>query len=291
MWFLIGAGAIVLLGAAALAANMAGRYSGIAVPRSEPAALANMLAPHARFSPPAGGSAPWPTALLFSGCDGPKDNLETWSAALNADGWATLIVDSHTPRGLTDFQLWRLVCAGQLLTGAERAGDVAVAVAAARARPEVDGDRIALIGASHGGWAVLEFLSLADHGVVPYSLTRWPEGMEAAPLDGVSAAILLYPYCGQLSRASRRGWDSEIPALFLLVEDDAIASERACRRIVAREARRGLPVSEHVYAGVTHGFDQQQKEPLSVLEYDAEATADALARGTAFLDAAIGRAP
>jgi dienelactone hydrolase len=291
MWAIIAASA-ALGGAVALAAaNMFGRYSGLTVPRSEPAALAHMLAPHARLRLPATGEAPYPTALLFSGCDGPKDNLDTWSAALNAQGWAALVVDSHTPRGLTDFQLWRLVCAGQLLTGAERAGDVAVAVAEAKKLPEVDGERLALLGASHGGWAVLEFLSMADHGEVPHALTRWPAGMAEAPLDGIAAALLLYPYCGQLSRASRRGWNSPVPALFLLVEGDAIASEKPCQRIVAREAGRGLPVEQHVYSGVTHGFDQKEKAALSALAFDAEATEDALARGIAFLDEAIGRAP
>ncbi|MFP4450257.1 MAG: dienelactone hydrolase family protein, partial [Rhodosalinus sp.] len=133
--------------------------------------------------------------------------------------------------------------------------------------------------------------SMADHGEVPHALTRWPDGMETDPLDGIVATILLYPYCGQVTRAARRGWESRIPALFLLVEADAIASETACRRIVAREQGRGLPVSEHVYSGVTHGFDQRDRAALSSLKFDAEATKDALARGTTFLDRAIGRAP
>jgi dienelactone hydrolase len=291
MWAIIAAAAVAGGLAALAGVNMLGRYSGLTVPRADPEALTRMLAPHARLSTPSEGAGPFPTVLLFSGCDGPKDNLDTWSRALNADGWAALVVDSHTPRGLTDFQLWRLVCAGQLLTGAERASDIAAAVAAARRLPQVDGDRLALLGASHGGWAVLEFLSMADHNEVPHALTRWPDGMETEPLDGIVAAILLYPYCGQLSRASRRGWGSRVPALFLLVEDDAIASETACRRIVAREQGRGLPVSEHVYSGVTHGFDQREKAALSALSFDAQATQDALARGTAFLDKAIGRAP
>ncbi|WP_372893453.1 dienelactone hydrolase family protein [Rhodosalinus sp.] len=283
MWALI-AGAAAAGGAAALvAANMLGRYTGLTVPRTDPATLAHLLAPHLRFTAPEGAEGPVPCAILVSGCDGPRDNLDRWARALAAAGWASLVVDSHAPRGFTEFQIWRLICAGQLLTGAERAGDVAVAVAAAKARPEVDEGRIALVGFSHGGWAVLEFLSMADHGQVPLTLTHWPEGMAERPLDGVAAALLLYPYCGQLSRASRQGWRSRIPALFLLVEGDAIASEKPCRSLVAREAGRGLPVREHVYSGVTHGFDQQERAALSFLSFDAATTEDALARGTAFL--------
>ena len=43
-----------------------------------------------------------------------------------------------TPRGLTDYELWRLVCSGQYLTGAERAGDVTVALADSRKLPQVE---------------------------------------------------------------------------------------------------------------------------------------------------------
>ncbi len=270
-----------------VAANTVGRYTGLTVPRVPPETLSSMLSPSYTLTVPEEGEGPFPTALLLSGCDGPRDNLETWAQALAEAGWASLAVDSHAPRGFTEFELWRLVCAGQLLNGAERAGDIAVALADARAMPQVDETRLALIGASHGGWAILEYLSMADHGQAPLTLTGWPDG--PAPLDGVQAALLLYPYCGGLSRASRRGWQTALPVLFLLAEGDSIASEKPCLEVAAREARRGLPIETHVYAGVTHGFDQREKAPLSTLGYFPEATADALSRGTAFLDRAIGR--
>ena len=284
-WLVAGgvAAGLVLL----VTANTVGRYTGLTVPRMPPETLSSLLRPAYRLTVPDEGEGPFPTALLLSGCDGPRDNLETWAEALAEAGWASLVVDSHGPRGFTEFELWRLVCAGQLLNGAERAGDLAVALADARAMPEVDGSRLALIGASHGGWAILEYLSMADHGQVPLTLTEWPGN--ATPLEGVQAALLLYPYCGGLSRASRRGWDSRVPVLFLLAEGDNIASERPCLAVAEREARRGLPVETHIYEGVTHGFDQREKAPLSTLGFFPEATADALARGTAFLNAAIGR--
>jgi dienelactone hydrolase len=285
-WIVIAgvAGAILLV----VGGNMLGRYTGLTVPRLAPETVANMLAPHMAVTRPE-GEGPFPTALLLSGCDGPRDNMGTWAEALAARGWASVMVDSHTPRGFTELQLWRLICAGQLLTGAERAGDIAAGLAHARTLPFVDGDRIALIGASHGGWAILEYLSMADHGQVPLTLERWPDDLGENPLQGIAAAVLFYPYCGQLSRASRRGWDSEVPVLFLLARGDAIANETDCLKVVEREAGRGLPIESHVYEGVTHGFDQQEKAPLSLLEYDPETTADALARTGAFLDRAIGQ--
>lgn len=267
----------------AIAANMAGRYTGLAVTRTSPAELSRHLAPGYRLTTP-DGAGPFPTALLFSGCDGPRDNLDTWAAALAAAGWAALIVDSHAHRGLDDYALWRLVCAGQILTGAERAADVAVALADARAMPQVDAGRLALIGASHGGWAVMEFLAMAERGNLPPGLTAFPD---AAPLEGLRAALLLYPYCGTMSRAARRGWSQPLPVLFLLVEGDTIADEAPCLQTATRADRRGLPVEVHTYDGVTHGFDQRDKAPFSTLRYDPDTTEDAIERGIAFLESAI----
>ena len=39
-----------------------------------------------------------------------------------------------------------------------------------------------------------------------------------------------------------------------------------------------------VFEGVTHGFDQMERAALSPLEFDAEATAEALRIGGEFLD-------
>jgi dienelactone hydrolase len=273
-----------------LGGNMLGRYTGLTVPRLAPETVTDMLRPHMVVVRPA-GDGPFPTALLLSGCDGPRDNMATWAEALAARGWASVMVDSHAPRGFTELQLWRLICAGQLLTGAERAGDIAAALAHVRGLDFVDNARLALVGASHGGWAILEFLSMADHGQVPLTLERWPDALAPDPLEGIAAAVLFYPYCGQLSRASRRGWDSRLPVLFLLARGDTIADETDCLKVVEREAARGLPIESHVYEGVTHGFDQQEKAPLSMLDYDAGTTADALARTGAFLDRAIDREP
>ena len=141
----------------ALGGNSLGRYTGWTVPRLEPAALSAKLSPLYRVTRP-DGPGPFPTALLFSGCDGPKDNVERWAAMLKAEGWASIIVDSHGPRGFSDYEVWRLVCAGQLFMGSERAGDVLIAIDDARRMRFVDPDRLVLVGSSHGGWAIMDLL-------------------------------------------------------------------------------------------------------------------------------------
>ncbi|WP_037260698.1 dienelactone hydrolase family protein [Roseivivax halodurans] len=266
----------LLVGAAAL--NVFRRQAGL-VPEDTPAARWEMLAPAARLSLPSGGP-PYKTALLLSGCDGVRDNMDRWAKALNAAGWATMILDSHTPRKLDDDPMWRLVCSGQRMIGAERAGDIAVALAEIDGDPRLDGEHLALVGASHGGWAILDYLRLAELDRVPPGLTRWPEGRD--PLGGITGAVTLYPYCGLLSEVAAEGLATSVPTLMLLARDDAIVDETECEAL-AEDVPEAVEV--HVYDGATHGFDQKERSWLSDLEFNATITEDALARGIAHLSA------
>ena len=96
--------------------------------------------------------------------------------AFDSAGWAAIAVDSHGPRDFVDSDIWRLICAGQLLMGSERAGDVLVSIYDARRLPFVDPDRLALVGASHGGWAIMELLAFEKVWRLPFNLTALPEG-------------------------------------------------------------------------------------------------------------------
>ena len=175
-WTLIGMAAFTGLWLLAAAGNTIGRYVGWTVAGEDPLALAERLRPFYRVMKPE-GAGPFPTGLLYSGCDGPKDNLERWGEMLNARGWAALIVDSYGPRGYLDYDIWRLTCAGQLFMGSERAADVLVSLYDARRMPFVDGSRMVLIGSSHGGWAVMELLAFEAASELPYGLAALPDDM------------------------------------------------------------------------------------------------------------------
>jgi len=276
--------ALVATAAAAFGLNTLRAWYGWSAVTYAPAELAAKLRPAYTVTRPE-GDGPFPTALLASGCDGPKDNLARLAHALAAAGWASVVVDSHGPRGLDEAEQWRLVCAGQLLTGAERAADLAVALDDVRRMEGVDADRLALVGASHGGWAVLDLFALVAAGEPPPILRTWPASLGRDGLAGVRAAVLFYPYCGELSQAARTGWRSSVPMLFLLVAGDAIADEADCLQLADRQRGAGAPVEVEVFDGVTHGFDQVEKSALSTLGYDADATARALALTTRFLQA------
>jgi dienelactone hydrolase len=278
-----GAGAFVAFILLAVAGNSLAHYQGWSVHRMAPADLAAKLRPYYRLTKPEGVGR-FPTALLYSGCDGPKDNLDRWAATLTRHGWAAIVVDSHGPRGFSDHEIWRLICAGQMFMGSERAGDVLVSIADARRLPFVDPDRIALIGASHGGWAIMDLLALDPPRRLPFNLSAAPDDPAGDPLAGVVGTILLYPYCGTANRAARQGWRRPIPSLFVLSADDAIADPEDCTRIAGRLEERAVPVDVLMLSGVTHGFDQEERAALSTLVFDEAATETALAGGIAFLD-------
>ncbi len=281
-WIAGGFGAVAAAVLLVAGGNVLSRFRGWTVEKLDPAALSAKIAPFYRVMTPPGAGR-FPTALLFSGCDGPKDNLERWGEALNARGWAAIIVDSHTPRGFGENELWRLVCAGQLFMGSERAGDVLVSIADARRMPFVDPGAIVLIGSSHGGWAVMDLLALDPPRGMPTNLAALPVD-DPDPLAGVVGAILLYPWCGPPNLARGDGWGRMIPTLFLLSADDKIAPSEPCLEIAAELAARGVPVETKVFEDVTHAFDQQERSSLSPLEFDPEVTAEALEIGGRFLD-------
>jgi len=268
LWLIFAA---ILLVAALVGGNSALRITGIGLSRETPKARAALLTPYLELRLPA-GSGPFPALALFSGCDGVRDNMGRWADLAVAQGWAALIVDSHTPRGFDDFEVWRLVCAGQLLAGGERAGDVAAALDRLRTDGRVDAARLALLGASHGGWAVLDMLGAAASGQPPHGLTGWPGGSAGAAMEGVTGAFLLYPYCGLASMTQSTSALPRVPVDMILVADDTITGDAPCRKLAERMQAAGIPADVETFTGVTHGFDQRDRSPLSPLRFDAAAT-------------------
>lgn len=284
-WLLVFAGLFFGLWLLAIGGNSLARYMGWAVTAEPPERLSEQLRPFYRTWKPA-GPGPFPTALFYSGCDGPSDAAERWAGMLVARGWAAIAVDSHGPRDFVDSDIWRLICAGQLLMGSERAGDVLVSIYDARRMPFVDPDRLALIGASHGGWAIMELLSFEKIWRLPYNLAALPEGAVEHPLQGVRGVILLYPYCGAANRSRRIGWRWPAPVLFLLAQNDSIAPPEDCLQVADLLAAQGVPVETAVFAGATHGFDQELRKPFSTLVFDPAVTREAMDLAGALLDQA-----
>ncbi|GAB5375702.1 MAG: hypothetical protein AcusKO_21640 [Acuticoccus sp.] len=267
-----------------LVGNTLAGYLGWTAKRMTPEALSRILSPdYAIARPP--GDGPFPTALLFSGCDGVHDNMQRWADMLTHNGWASIIVDSHTPRDYADNEWWRLICTGQALPGGERAGDVLVSLIDARKMDFVDPDRIALIGMSHGGWSIMDLLSLDASNRRPFNLRGVSRREEREALAAVKRLVLVYPWCGLANRARQTLWTRKVPTFFVLAKDDIIAPAEECLKVAQALDAAGQPVDIKQFDGVTHGFDQQNRSVLSPLVYDADATAEALRLTAGFLNA------
>lgn len=270
--------ALVLL---MLALNTARNAAGWQPILQTPAQREAMLAPSWRLVKPQ-GPGPHKAAILLSGCDGVHDNMDYWASFMQAQGRASLIVDSHAPRGLDKAQAWRAVCAGQILTGAERAGDVAVALAALDRMPGIDTRDVAVLGASHGGWAAMELIAELGTPAPPPGLTEWP-----LPPDHIATQIgpvvLLYPYCGMISSGGAAAWPKGIRGLMVLAEADSITNPASCRAMLAGLRAQGSQLRSVTLQGVDHGFDQRERSSLSALEFDASAREKAAALVADFL--------
>ncbi|WP_342077994.1 prolyl oligopeptidase family serine peptidase [Yoonia sp. SS1-5] len=100
-----------------------------------------------------------PVAILVPGCLGPHTQHRNWAEWLTSEGWATVIVDSFTPRGMLGVEEIEPVCEGGRPWGFERAADVVAATTYIKEQPAIDPSKVALFGWSNGGWAVMDALS------------------------------------------------------------------------------------------------------------------------------------
>lgn len=246
---------------AGLALNTYRHWAGLAVMTSDPAERQDLLEPYWRMVPE-GAPVSGTETVLLSGCDGVRDNMDYWAGVAGRHGRTSLILDSHRSRGLNTLESWRLLCMGQALPGAQRAGDLAVAMSLIQ-EPDV-----LLLGASHGGWTILEFLRQTLTDDVPPGLSEWP-APPTEMLNRVSGAILLYPYCGMLNGANEGDWTGMPPILMILAEQDELRVTPDCKQMAKNLRARGATVDILLLEKAGHGFDQKERAPFSVLNFDA----------------------
>lgn len=210
------------------------------------------------------GKPPFPAVIVLHGCNGVSQNTRVWARRLASWGYAALIIDSFSSRGLQQ------VCDGsRALPGPERARDVFAAAAYLRSRSDIDGGRIGVLGYSHGGWTALNAStkkSIAEAGVPPFR-----------------AIVALYPFC-PIKVAPPLASDVQI----FTGDADDWAKASNCRTFVDKYAadaphRPALVV----YPGARHSFNSNRPDRVYYdhrLAYDPKATADAVERTRKFLD-------
>jgi dienelactone hydrolase len=180
------------------------------------------------------GSGPFPAIVVLHGCDGVGRHYRDWVRDLVTWGYAAILVDSFRPRG------FQTVCNhGMEVSPETQAEDAFAAAAYLRTLPQISGDRIGVIGFSHGGWAVL-------HAV----LAEMTENGRQQPF---AAAIAFYPGC------ERPGSPLVTDTLILIGDADEWTPLKHC--IAWRDAAQtaGHALAMKVYHGATHGFDAPLK--------------------------------
>jgi len=273
---LAGLGVVGLAGFIAL--SLYRRLRGQHLPRRAFAEHMAFLEPYVRtLYPP--GAGPFPAVLLFHGCGGVRQVSENYAALAVKQGVAAVIVDSLRARQIDYEQALAQVCTGQRLWGRERAADVYAALELVRRDTRLNPEMLGLVGWSHGGWTVLDALTLAEMGVAPDGLSDAP----ATPFAGVQGAFLIYPYVSGPALAMRHNWLKDVPIEGILVERDSMASEADAAMAFNRARQKGAAVSWSVLGGVTHAFDEPDHHPDSALRYDDQATRETEGRFVDFL--------
>jgi len=198
-----------------------------------------------------------PAVVALHGCGGMysealarRDRLtlrhQAMADLLVAEGYAVLFPDSFNPRGRRE--ICSLKLSEQRITQDNRRLDVLAALGYLRTRSDVDHSRVALLGWSHGGSAVLAMMN-RRHPVVAQFLAA------GTPADRFfRTAIAFYPGCYE-SVYTRFGYaPSSSVGIFIGASDDWTPANR-CVLLDEKMAEINEPLHVRTYPDTHHGFD------------------------------------
>jgi dienelactone hydrolase len=196
-----------------------------------------------------------PVVVIAHGSAGVQvKDTDFWAPYFNRLGFAALVVDSFTPRGVSS-----VVDDQRLVSNAADTVDAFYALRFLAADPRFDADRIGIIGFSRGGVAANESAIrtfrdnvLHDHRELQFAFH-----------------IPVYPGC-QNSRFLKEGrFDlTGAPMLFLMGGKDDYTPASLCLDTI-KEMQAAYPdtIEYHIYDGANHGFDSDLRvkyHPLAV---------------------------
>ncbi len=125
-----------------------------------------------------------------------------------------------------------------------------------------------VIGWSHGGWTIIDALALRA-GAEMARATGLSD-LPGEPLEGLAAAIMVYPYASVGSYVGRRDWRFAPRALAIVAERDYIVGDS--RAALARQRARNPSLEIVVFENATHAFeDAEARDPR--VRFNAAATA------------------
>jgi dienelactone hydrolase len=232
------------------------------------------------------GNGPFPGVVLMHTCGGVGDHMWDWGRRLSEAGYVALVVDSNTPRNVSN----NCQGAASLISVDAVAGDGAAALAHLRTLPFVDGDRLGIMGFSFGAMASARLAGQA-----------YQKRIEGG-VPGLRAVVFFYGACGTDSplphvQASTNNLPDDVvtPTLLFLGALDTETPPQFCARKADWLRARGQPISYKLYPETTHSFDSQRwgtqgrqifhgaRGPF-LYRYNPEATEDAWRETQAFFD-------
>lgn len=239
-----------------------------------------LLAPAIEIIIPETGEGPFPVVLQFHGCAGPRmDFHRGWARAANEAGFAAMIVNSNGPRGYYYEKALETVCEGTALLGVERAADIAAAISLARQDDRLDAERIVLAGWSHGGWTVMDYLTMDFENTFPPSLKD--EAFQPPKLEGV---ILFYPHCGLGALSRFQPWRQKTDILaFVGMQDSVVNADQCVDMLEKRKSTDSVDLV--IYPDAEHIFDDATIRDRFPEYYNEAAAKDAAGRFKDFLAA------
>jgi dienelactone hydrolase len=239
------------------------------------------------------GAGPFPALVMLPTCGGhwSRHVFDVWAKAALQRGYAVLVVDPLTPRGVTargencappsKVSLWRI------------RKDALDAATHLRKQPFVDHDRIGLLGLSQGAMAALG---------ISASLYETPQGQPA-----FRAIVANYPVCflGNLRIPGRSPVNLDfvpeeritVPLLVQMGELDTEGPPQDCISRLQTQKDKGAPVESVVYKSATHGWDIGSNFTKTAANgnrveyrYNPKVTADSVERALDFLDSHVKKA-
>lgn len=214
------------------------------------------------------GKGPFPAVVIMHDCSGlgPRSSgaPDRWARELVGRGYVVIIPDSFTTRGHAGGVCTDPSPSRNEVSPSRRVSDAYAALAYLRTFPYVDGQRVGLMGGSHGGSTVLAAM-VAEEGK--------RELLGSGRHAGFAAAVALYPGCaaqlGSWRVVRQFGPSGQItgyvgvynpigPVLILIGEKDDWTPAEPCRKLTETAQRAGYPVMIKIYPGAHHSFDSDR---------------------------------
>ena len=160
---------------------------------------------------------------------------------LLAEGYNVVFPDSLTPRG--ESSICTKPIGSRDITQRERRADALATLAWVAQQPWADKERIAALGWSHGGSAVLAVTD-GNHNLV--------KNQQVADKLKFKTAIAFYPGC---SESQKNGYRPNTSLTLFLGADDDWTPPIPCMDLAKHLQLQGLPVELTVFDGAVHDFD------------------------------------